>query len=273
MEFEIDKKLVENLKSGNASGQRSVTYSQLELVTKYLDDKKARAIKIDKDCFVVFSEIPNIEFWIKDFTKESQLSFVKDQLDYIDASKYQTNYLMFLIDEFIGGNGFKRLTRLLATVLPIFLFNFFIYTFETRESTQQTFIGLLTAISVFVAIFSLFTISHDYLQRKRLALFEGGNLGYYFSIDKHITKTGIYSIFISIIGLLSSGDIAGKKINNHLGSFQHHQTIILSILLNMAFLGVLIVLRSIIEFYIHRPGRFMMGDLKRDSFKNFTNSL
>ena len=272
MEIAINKKLVEKLKSDQGSGQAPVTIDQVKEISKHLQNNKAKAIKIQDECFLVFAELPNIEFWIKDFKKQDDLNFLdQKQLEYIDVSLLETGYAKFLFNEFFQGKGLDRLARLLKTLAPLALLNIAAYYFATTSSVQQTFAGLLMAISVFVAIFSLFTVSHEYLQRKRLSLFEGGKLGYYFSVDKHITKTGVYSIIIAIYGLLAAGQ-KGVKSNTRI--FHHSlNSITLLVLLNLAFFGVFIILRSIVEFYITRPGKFMLGDLKKVSFKRFIKEI
>ena len=272
MEIAINKKLIEKLKSDQASGQAGITVNQIKEVSKYLQSNKAKVIKIQDACYLVFAELPNIEFCITDFKKRNDLSFLdQKQLEYIDTSVFETGYTRFLLNEFLQGKGLGKIMRLFKTLAPLVLLNIAAYYFATPSSVQQTFAGLLMAVSVFVAIFSLFTVSHEYLQRKRLNLFEGGKLGYYFSVDKHITKTGVYSILIAIYGLLAAGQ---KGARNNTRIFNHSlNSIVLLVLLNLAFLGVFIILRSIVEFYITRPGKFMLGDLKKVSFKRFIEEI
>jgi len=125
--------------------------------------------------------------------------------------------------------------------------------------------ALLTAVSIFVAIFSLFTISHEYMERKKLQLFENGKLAYYFSVDKLIAELGVCAILISIFVNLIIGESSSRFLE--IKNSPIKWVLLLSI--NLSFFFTFIVLRSIIEFYIHRPAMYIMGDLKRESLEDF----
>lgn len=264
MELKVTKENIRTLIKNNAEGQTKISLSELEKIKKILKDDEAKAVKLGSRCYVVFKAMPSIEFKLNAFKNKEQLNFI-NKLSFIDANVKEVSYEKFLINEFIQGKGWSRFVRFIKTIFFSILLNLCLYYFSSPGSIQQAFIGILTAVSVFVAIFSLFTISHEYLERKKLSLFEKGKLGYYFSIDKHITTTGVLTIIFAIIGLVASNNNSEKLPAIDLNY------IITIILLNLTFMGVFIILRSIVEFYITRPAAFIMGDLKKDSLKEYSN--
>jgi len=264
MNVPINQELVEQLK--DSKGQQRVDINELQQIAQLLNDVNAKALIVDGNCYVVFAEIINVEFCLQGISRRSELNFIPDQkLEFIDTNRMRGSYLSFLINEVWQGNKVAaKLLRMSSLLMPLAALNAVIYFFAGTSGLKDVFSGILAAVSIFVAIFSLFTTSADYLSRKRLSLFESGQLGYYFSVDKHITKTGVYAIIISILCLIAtSGYDPNKTVPLQWGA---PTDTVIWIGLNLCFLGVYITLRSIVEFYVNRPANFIMSDLKQDSF-------
>lgn len=271
MDIPINKKLIDELKQ--SKGFLEVSITDLQTIHKLLSDKRAKVIVINRESFVVMAELINIQFQVRGVFKREAFNFIDtDGLSYVNADDNKFGFSRFILDEFFQGAGWQeKLKRSLVTISPLVLLNIVAYYFAAEGSIKDVIAGLLTAISIFVAIFSLFTTSHDYLLRKRLSLFEKGKLGYYFSIDSHITKTGVYTILLSILMLIASSSLVAEESGSLYNL--HTQNVIVIIGLNLCFLGVYITLRSIVEFYIKRPARFILGDLKQESIDSYRRDI
>jgi hypothetical protein len=44
-------------------------------------------------------------------------------------------------------------------------------------------------------------------------------------------------------------------------------------LVNLSFISTFIVLRSIIEFYVHRPAQYILGDMKKEYLETFQENI
>jgi len=265
MNIPINRNFVTSLKQ--SSGSLKLTISDVKEIIKYIDDDSCKIIIMDKKSFIVFNEISSVEFIVLDYKKEIDLAFLNNKNNkIINVSKKNGNYVLFMYDEFFQGTNFlSRVKRFIAIAVPILTLNILGILYGNQQGVGDIFTGLLAAGSIFVAIFSLFITSHDYLTRRRLSLFESGQLSYYFSIDKYITQTGIYSIMLSVFGLIiTSGYNSSAKLYS-----TNIDNIIVVVILNLTFIAVYIILRSMVEFYIIRPGKFMLSDLKTDSFENY----
>lgn len=265
MKIAIDDNFIESLKNSRG-GLLRVDLRETKHVYSLLSDNSCRVLLMDKMCFILFKELENIEFAVEDYKKEKDLDFItKSDLEIIDVSKKDGNYFLFLLAEFFQGPSFRsRESRFISILIPLIALNVIGFYYADRNSINDVFSGLLTAISIFIAIFSLFVTSHDYLTRKKLSLFEKGQLSYYFAIDKYVTQTGIAAIVLSILGLIATSSSADGR----LYEWDIHNGIVV-LLLNVVFVAVYIILRSMIEFYIVRPGKFIMSDLKTESVKNY----
>jgi hypothetical protein len=261
MDIEINTAFIEQLKI--SKGQSSITLKQLEEISLLLTDNSAKAIKLGDGCFLKFIELANIEFCITDFKREKDLAFLGPHLMYTDASQQEVTYLKFLFNEFLQGQKFERVQRLIVSISPIIVVNLIVYFFATFESMRDVFVGLLSAMSFFIAVFALFIVDSDHFGRKKLLLFEKGKLAYYFSIDKHLIRTATYAILFSLAGIISCSH--AQRVDEH----GEVQVALIVILFNLAFIGAIIVLRSIREFYMNRPSAFLMPELKEASFQQY----
>lgn len=267
MKVSIDKNFIETLRG--SKGQLKVSLQEVEKIYRLLESNCCRAIIIDKMCFLVFDEIIDVELAVEDYHRQKDLSFIESKhLEIINTTSTDKGYFAFLLNEAFQGKGsFARLRRFVGLILPLAGLNILGYLYGDASEIGDVFTGLLAAVSIFIAVFSLFVTSHDYMTRKKVHLFESGQLNYYFSIDKYVTKTGVIAIILSVYGLvLTSGDDTGSLYTTDT------QNILIILALNLTFVLVYIILRSMIEFYIIRPGRFIMADMKTQSLRNYRKS-
>ena len=263
--MQITKTYIKELK--NASGECSCSLEELKDIYKGLGRPKGRAVKIRSVFYVSFELTPYVQFKVFDCESKDQLSFI-ESLHFIDATHKEKSIAQFIWHEFFDGkNWYSKIWRFLSTLLPLVVVNSVIILISTNQNIETTFNGLLTALAFFVAIFSLFTVSHEHLERRKLRLFENGKLAYYFSVDKNLTKLGITAIIICILGIMVTPDEVGKFWNDDC-NYNYLDWLIL-ILINVAVFNTFILLRSIIEFYIHRPAEFILGDMKKESLENY----
>lgn len=267
MKVSIDKNFIETLRG--SKGQLKVSLHEVEKIYRLLESDHCRAIIMDKMCFLVFDEIINVELAIEDYRHQKDLSFIESKhLEIINTTSTDKGYLVFLFNEAFQGKGvLARLRRFIGLVTLLAGLNILGYLYGDTTAIGNVFTGLLAAVSIFIAIFSLFVTSHDYMTRKKVHLFESGQLNYYFSVDKHVTRTGIIAIILSVYGLvLTSGDGTGTLYTTDT------QNILIILALNLTFVLVYIILRSMVEFYIIRPGKFIMADMKLQSLSDYRKS-
>jgi len=271
MNISIDQELVNSLKK--TSGFQDISLVEFQEIHRLLTDKRTKVIVIGKDSYIVFAELLKIQFRIKNISNKDNFEFIDDSLlEFINADEKNFSYVAFIANEFLQGKGFfMKLGRFISTLTPLFLLNVLAYYYASASGIAEVLVALLTASSIFVAIFSLFTTSQDYLSRKKLSLFETGKLGYFFSVDSHITRTGVYSILILILTLL----VASSMGDDSRGSLYSTdlQNILVVAGLSLSFTGVFIILRAIVEFYIKRPAKFILGDLKQESIDAYKNKV
>ena len=245
----------------NGYGQKNVKLAEFQNIYFALKKPRAKIVKLEGIIFISLEQNPKIHFKITDEKNLKSFEFISNSIE-IDANKNEHNFGKFLWFEFFQGNsGLVKLKRFLELVIPITIFNYFLFHYATPETIKNLFLALITAISIFIAIFTLFTVNSEYMERKKLKLFESGKLGYLFSVDKNVAKAGVYSIIFALIGILITPSESYISISQR---FYY-----VFIMLNLSFIGVYITLRTIIEFYIHRPTKFLMGDLKKESLENF----
>jgi len=262
----INEELLATLQ--NDSGQKSCSLEELKVIYIAYNRPKANGVKINNNFYISFESAPKVQLYIKDNINKDKLSFI-EELHFVDATKKEQNILSFIIFEFWQGDKIKqKICRFFFTITPSILLNFAIIKYVTEKALSNTFVALLTAISVFIAIFSLFTISHEHIERKKLRLFENGKLAYYFSVDKNITELGVSAILLTVFGLLLTNDSTTIFWN----TWYDIKDWIILILFNLSFFFTFIILRSVIEFYIHRPAIFILGDMKKQSLEIFDKS-
>lgn len=255
-------------------GQQDCSLDELKKAYQQLERPKGNAVKVRELFFVSLEKAPNVQFYVTDCKNKDQLAFI-EALKFVDSTRNEEGIWKFIFHEFWQGKTwYWKLWRFFQVLLPLIILNVVALFFATEQNIDNTFSALLTAISVFVAIFSLFTVSHEHLERKKLRLFENGKLAYYFSVDKNITKLGITAILACLLaGLLVENslpsEITPNETNMFWQSLSNPKDWIILILLNIVVFNTFIVLRSIVEFYIHRPAEFILGDMKKTSLEDF----
>lgn len=271
MDLPINQALIDELKESR--GFQPVALEDAKHIYGLLSDKRAKVIIIGRDSYVVFAELSQIEFKVKSVFDRKSFDFISESgAKIVVANEANYSYFRFIVNEFLQGKRwYNRLWRLTTTITPLLLLNVIGYYFADTGGMKDVVSGILAAVSVFVAIFSLFTTSHEYLLRKRLSLFEKGKLGYYFRVDQHITRTGIYTILIAIFTLLICTGFDPDAASTLYEAYTRNIATVIG--LNLSFLGVYLTLRTIIEFYVKRPAKFIMGDLKRESFAVYRDDV
>lgn len=265
---------IQKILKSDVRGQIPITIDKLKELYKLEERPKAKAVKLFNAYYVTLSTNENVQFKISSNIKDEELSFI-EELKTIKATDNYQNFYKFLFIEFFQGDRFyKRIFRFFNTTFPVLTFVFLCYRFATLESISNILNGLLTSVSVFVAIFSVFTVSHDYMEKKNIQLFEDGKLAYYFSVDRNITIAGILSILFLIYAIIvvPSGLYSdNEQVVMFYSVPKDIRFILLSIFSITAFLFLYISLRSLVEFYIIRPSRFILGEIKDESLKSINN--
>ncbi len=259
----VDESNIEKIKT--SEGQHDCTVEDLKKIYLLLNRPDALVVKMYKIYYVSFEPAPKVQFKISDVVSIESFGFIENKTA-IDATFEEKTIFGFLLYEFFQGDFFlNKILRFVSTVIPLVLFDLILTRFATNNSLSNLLVGILTAISVFIAIFSLFTISHENIDRKRLSLFETGKLGYLFSVDRNIATLGISALICSLLAILmvdNTSDLFWSTANTF-------EKVVLTLLSNFSFLATFIVLRSIIEFYIHRPARYIFGDRKKEYLELF----
>jgi hypothetical protein len=257
---------IEELKS--SEGDLRLSPDELKQVYIALNRPKVNLIKVDETVYVSFESAKKIQFIITDTNSIDKFSFIEQFNKKLDVTSKEKNYWEFLEMEFFQGkNILHRVWRFVVTIFPVIIFNCLALLFASNANINSFMQGLLTAITVFVAIFSLFTVSHEHMERKKKLLFENGKLAYLFSVDKNITISGVIAIVFSLFTLLLIDENSERFYQNlYLVDIKK---VLFLMFGNISFLLTWIVLRSIIEFYIIRPARFILGDIKKQSLEDF----
>lgn len=247
----------------NAAGYQEIRLDDLKMIYLGHNRPKTNIVQIRDDYFVSFESAPKVQFKVIGRINDDQLAFIETQ-HFVNATKLERGLLTFVLYEFYqGSNWWRQILRAIYTVTPLVLVSTVAIFYATEQTVANSFNALLTAVSMFIAIFSLFTVSHEHLERKKISLFESGQLAYYFSVDKNITKLGVIAIFASLFAILIAplGEAAFWRVDN--------KNWVILILLNITFFNTFLILRSIVEFYIHRPATFILGDMKKESLENY----
>lgn len=255
---------------------KQIYVSKEELMQVYLlfDKPKGKGALIDKKCYISFFGLENIQFIIEEINDFSSLTFI-DQFEKADLDKKNQSFIEFFFFEFWQGKTWSlKVYHLLYTLGIVFVFNLLILHYSSEKSISNYFMGILTAVSIFVAVFSVFTANHDLMNRKKPFLFKTGKMSYYFSVDMNLTIAGLIAIFSSLAGVLIVKDDSTDffqaicfKIDFLMNLFSRKGLVL--ILINVSFLLTFITLRSLVQFYIHRPAKYIIGEMKDNFLKEF----
>lgn len=259
----ITSKYIDQLKI-HAVGQGDISYNDFLKLYEGLKKPKVNLVKIEKTIYVCFSSIPKASFKVIEEHDLNKFAFIKD-INIVDIDNHKQNIISFLFFEFFQGDRwFYKLLRFVETISPIIMINLLLTNFATYETVQATFSALLTALSIFIATFTLFAINHDYWERKELTLFRNGKIAYYFSVDKNVATLGVIAIMTALLGVIIIPSDATPLLKEN-----NMKTWIGVILINICLFITYIMFRTIIEFYVGRPAKFVLGELKKKSLETF----
>ncbi|HSA83721.1 MAG TPA: hypothetical protein VLF20_02435, partial [Patescibacteria group bacterium] len=198
--IKITKRYINKLQ--HSEGQESISFDDFVRIYNYLNNPPVNIVKVRKIIYLSCKNLSKIQFKIEDENDIRKFQFVIKN-NFIDLDKYKNTIFSFIFFEFFQGqNKLKKLIRFFETLLPLVVLNFFIIEFSTNQTIQTAFSALLTALSIFVAVFALFTVNNNNWERKQLLLFRNGKLPYYFSVDRNITILGIFAIIFSLLGII-----------------------------------------------------------------------
>lgn len=259
----------------NKSGKEViVTVEELLEIYLLFERPIGKGAIIDSRCYVSFKGLENIQFIIESINSFDRFEFI-EQFEKANLDEKRQGFLKFFFLEFWQGKSFwKRLFHLIYTLTIILLFNFLIIQYSSEKKIANFFMGILTAVSIFVAIFSVFTANHDQLNRKKPFLFKTGKMSYYFSVDMNLTIAGLIAIFTSLVGIIIVNDDSQAFIHNIMFNKEYFLNLfsrkgLVLFLMNTTFLLTFITLRSLVEFYIHRPAKYITGEMKDNFLKEF----
>jgi hypothetical protein len=264
---------LENLAEiNNQGGKLIVTLEELKDIYIYESRPSAKCVMIRKKAFITFESLKNIQFIVEAFTNKNNLAFIEN-CDVVESYLYDKNFFEFLIKEFWQGKtvGLKFI-RLLQIILLLFSFNFLIFSFSSERNISNFCSAILTGISFFIAIFSVFTVNQSHFEKAKITLFKSGKTPYYFSVDRNMTYAGFVVIIFALLGLLITNDtslpfVEINKLDLRLSKFITRKFLLL-FLINTCFLLSYITLRSLVEFYLKRPAAYILGDLKDEYLKS-----
>lgn len=263
-----------NIQALAKSGGLIILDDITQLIELYINEEKPK-VKIvlsENNAYISLASIGKVQFIIHDIKNENDFSFIEEK-QIVNLTKSSQSFIIFFLLEFWQGKSlFKKIWHLFYTFLFIIFINYLLLKFGTDKNLQYVFSGVLSAESIFIAIFSIFVANSDHFKNVKKVIFQNGKLAYYFSIDKNITICGLLAIFSSIIGLLVVGDNATSFSSSlHIKNWQDlfHINQLIFLLFNISFLNLFLSLRSLHEFYVIRPSKFMLGELKDEFLKEY----
>jgi|GEM_PF-3402267 len=257
----------------NAKGaKRYLSIDELKEIYLLFDRPTAKGALINGKCFISFNSLNQIQFIIENTKSFDTFAFI-ETLEKINLDKQRQNFVKFFLFEFWQGSSLgRKIVHLIYTVGIVLAFDALIIFYSTEKNISIFFTGLLSAVSIFIAVFSVFTANHDQMNRKKEYLFKSGKISYYFSVDKNLTIAGFIAIIACLAGIIITKDESNNFITNisfnkeYLLHFFSRKGLIV-ILINTSFTMTFLTLRSLIEFYIHRPEKYIIGELKDDYLK------
>lgn len=257
----------------NQSGAKLlVSINDLKSIYKDFDRPKVKAVIDNNKAFLTLQTAPNVQFIIEKLDSESTLQFIED-IVIVNLDKNKQGVFLFILKEFWQGRNVPRkILHFIYTSGVMVFFNYLVLEYSSEKNILNSFTGILTAVSIFIAVFSVFVANHDQMSASEKSLFKTGKFSYYTSVDKNVNLLGIMCIALTLFGLLITGDsdaiyFGGKWFNN-VQEFLTKKTGTF-FLLNISFLFAFLTLRTLIEFYVIRPGKFLIGRLKDDFLKSF----
>jgi hypothetical protein len=159
----------------------NIEIPKLRSIHELLGNEECKIVKCFDVYYLTFSSLRNIQFVIKNINNQLELSFLKvPAANFINLDKSNLNYIQFIsLELFQGNSAYKKLYRFLSTILlPLFIV--LISFFSDLPAIQNTINSILSAVSIFVAIFTLFVMNNEYVERKISYLFSKGKINYYF---------------------------------------------------------------------------------------------
>jgi hypothetical protein len=258
----ITREDVDQYKEFEASGAKDVSLEELRQVYGWLESPRANSVFANEKAFVSFETIPKVEFRLD--ANQSDLSFIST-LSSANPDTKKLNLIAFLKQEFLQDSRTTSwYSRLVTSLLPLVAVAALVISKGTHQTLNTAFQSILMGLAVFVAIFSVFTTTHSYLDRKKLDLYKSGRLSYFFSIDKNVTVLGVATILLALVGVVSTPE-ESSKLRLSFPSYDYIPFILFLLCFEMTF----ILLRTLIEFYVIRPGAFELGEMKKEFLETF----
>ena len=148
---------------------KQIIVSVKELLEIYLLFERpiGKGAIIDSRCYVSFKGLEKIQFIIENLNSFDRLEFI-EYFEKINLDEQNQSFIKFLLLEFWQGKSVSRkIFHLIYTLAIIFIFNFIVVQYSSEKNISNFFMGLLSAVSIFVAVFSVFTANHDQMNRKK----------------------------------------------------------------------------------------------------------
>jgi len=230
-----------------------------------------RVVIKKSNAYLVFENLKNVQFIIHDIKNSEQLSFFEN-CEIINLNLHDKNFINFIATECWQGKGFmEKLYRSFQIIIAITAFNTLLIFFSTERNINTFCSYLITAVSFFVAIFSVFTVNQTHFHKARISLFKSGKATYYFSVDRNLTISGFLAVFLALGALLVTKDTGVdfftiKHLNFDIHKFISRKFLLLA-LINASYVLTFITIRSLTEFYVKRPAEYKIGELKDEYLK------
>lgn len=259
-------------KSNEKGGKYYISVTEIKELYISLDRPYVRCVISERKAFITFKGLDRLQFIVDSISSKDQLSFFeKSEIILLDS--YNQSFFKFILVELFQGNKLgQRLNRFLQFGIVCFVFNILILVFASEKNITLVFSSLLTGVSVFIAIFSVFTANQSYFKKNKIELFKKGKISYYYSVDRNMTISGLITILFCLFGLIlvkddAMSDFKFDGFEFSLEAAVTRKSMILWIV-NIAFLLTFVTLRSLVEFYIKRPAKFHVGEMKDEFLEN-----
>lgn len=225
-------------------------------------------VQTDSLLICQFSEYARLRILIEDKRhkiNESDFSYIEDgKLIFIDVTGHKQSFLSFFWNELR--------TNIRWLVLLVVVFLFAIISLSTLDTLSNLFTVVSQVVSVFTAVYIVFTTVQAPRGRHDLSLFSEGYLADYHRDDKHFTTLAVITIFVSLFGTLivkTQSSLFGKiEIGSFHISFNLVSTMIDAVAL-LELIGLAILFLSLPQYYFKRSKQFLFSDLTHELLDSY----
>jgi hypothetical protein len=264
----------------NKDLEKVVTLTYEELIDLYKNYKKFRETKVIivemiNSYFIKFPQISNMQIRIEKKDEEKIDFKIFSNQEKIIPYNLSKTFFKFIINEF----KINKIILLLLSITIISIMSFLKINIDFIYDINKIYVTVMT---IFITIFLVFTTSNTFSNYGKGELNSQAFINGWFyerlENDKHIVKLAFFSLFSTLINLMIlASNLKGISqyyytlniLKNPLTTSILWWRLLLGLILTIINFNILVILfRTIIDYYFVKKEKYVMGAFKDEFLRN-----